>query len=406
LLKGHKLQVWAAVFSPKGDVLASSANMDQPIILWDVATGKERRRIQTAFLHDLHSLAWSPDGKILASAGAMTVDNVPGLVDTVCLWNPSTGKQIREWSLRQRKDIPLGQRLFRIGFSPDGTLLAAADGDNTVVVWEVASGRLRARSSGDQGEITALAFSADGRMLASGGMGRTIRLRELATGKERRRFEGHLGAITKLAFSPDGLTLASASGDTSVLLWAVLDHDPRRKQPDLALAPSQMEELWNDLASEDASRAWQAACTLVKAPKQAVPWLKQHLKPLSPTDLDRVKQLLADLDSDQFAVRQQAARLLEQFGGQAEPAMRTALERSPSLEAHRQIKQLVDKLGWPIQTPAAMREFRSLEVLEYIGTDEARAMLRSLAEGVPEARLTREAKAAQERLTHKSNTAP
>src|SRR5579883_570499 len=63
LLKGHKHQVWAAVFSPKGDVLASSANMDQHIILWDVATGKERRRIQTAFLHDLRSLAWSPDGR-------------------------------------------------------------------------------------------------------------------------------------------------------------------------------------------------------------------------------------------------------------------------------------------------------------------------------------------------------
>jgi RNA polymerase sigma factor (sigma-70 family) len=404
LLKGHKLQVWAAVFSPKGDVLASSANMDQHIILWDVATGKERRRIQTAFLHDLRSLVWSPDGKILASVGAMAVDNVPGLVDTVCLWDPSTGKRIGEWSLRQRKDIPLGQRLFRILFSPDGTLLAAADGDNTVVVWEVASGRMRARLSGSQREIRALAFSPDGRMLASGGMDRTIRLWELSTGKERRRYEGHLGAVTKLAFSADGLTLASTSGDTSVLLWSIRGYDPHGKQPDLTLAPSQMEKLWNDLASEDASRAWQATCTLVKAPKQAVPWLKEHLKPPSPAELDCIKRLLADLDSDQFDVRLQAARKLEKLGGQAEPAMRNALERSPSLEARRQIKQLMEKLEWPIQTTAAMREFRSLEVLEYIGTDEARAVLRSLAEGIPETRLAREAKAALERLAHQSTT--
>jgi hypothetical protein len=60
--------------------------------------------------------------------------------------------------------------------------------------------------------------------------------------------------------------LASASSDTSVLLWTVMGRDPRRGQPNLVLSPRQLEKLWDDLASKDASRAWRAACVLVQAP--------------------------------------------------------------------------------------------------------------------------------------------
>src|SRR5581483_48778 len=195
LLKGHKLQDWAAVFSPKGDLLASSANMDQHILLWDVASGKELRRILTAYMHDLHSLAWSPDGKMLAAAGARVFDNTPGLFDTVSLWDPATGKLLREWRLQHSKDRPFGHRVIRVAFSPDGTLLAAVDGDNTIVVWDAATGMMRARLPGHRTTVTALAFSPDGRMLASGGVDRTVRLWELSSWKERRCYEGHLGAI-------------------------------------------------------------------------------------------------------------------------------------------------------------------------------------------------------------------
>lgn len=404
LLKGHKLQVWAAVFSPKGDILASSANMDQHILLWDVASGKELRRILTAYLHDLHSLAWSPDGKILASAGSRAVDNSPGLIDAVCLWDPATGKQLRQWALRQSKDEPIHRRSFHVAFSPDGTLLAAADGDNTVVVWDTATGRMRARLSGHRGGVTALTFSPNGLMLASGGSDRTVRLWEMSTWKERRCYEGHLGSISKLAFSADGLTLASASGDTSVLLWSVMDRDSRRQQPERTLAPRQLENLWADLAGEDASRAWRAARTLIESPNQAVPWLKEHLKPPSAADLDRIRSLLADLDSDQFAVRQQAAIELEKLGEQAQPALRNALEGRPSLEVRRRVEQLLEKLQGPVRAAESMRQLRSLEVLEHIGTAEAQAVLRALTEGTPQARLTSEAQATLKRLRHRPST--
>lgn len=125
------------------------------------------------------------------------------------------------------------------------------------------------------------------------------------------------------------------------------------------------------------------------------------LKPLSAADLDRIKRLLADLDNDQFTARQQAERELEKRGVQTEPALRKALEKPSSPEARRRVEQLLEKLHGPARTTAVMRQMRALEVLEHIGSPEARQLLRTLAGGPPEARLTREAKAALERLTHR-----
>jgi WD40 repeat protein len=198
LLKGHKLQVWAAVFSPKGDLLASSANMDQHILLWDVASGKQSRCILTPYVYGLHNLAWSLDGKVLASAGTTVSDNRAN--QTVILWDPATEKPLRTWTLMQNKnDEDQIVRIVALAFSPDGTLLAAGDGDNSIVVWEVGTGQMRARFSGHKIGTMALKFSPDGRMLASGGEDRTVRLWELSSWKERRYYEGHLGRITKLS---------------------------------------------------------------------------------------------------------------------------------------------------------------------------------------------------------------
>src|SRR5262249_27532010 len=120
LLKGHQLQLWAVTFSPKGDVLASAANMDQNILLWEMATGMELRRIRTPHQHDLRCLAWSPNGKVLASAGAKG-DNLGKMIDTICLWNPATGEQLAEWVAHRRRedDEKDAASVHSLVFSPD-----------------------------------------------------------------------------------------------------------------------------------------------------------------------------------------------------------------------------------------------------------------------------------------------
>jgi dipeptidyl aminopeptidase/acylaminoacyl peptidase len=276
-------------------------------------------------------------------------------------------------------------------------VLASAGDDKTIGLWESATGGLRARLVGHQRGVKALAFSPDGRLLASGGRDRTVRIWELASGKERRRYEGHLGTVSNLAFSTDGRLLASASGDTSVLVWPVLEQRP----PKLTIEPRLMEELWSDLAGDDASRSWRAACTLIAAPKQTLSWMTEHLKPISNTDAERIAQLITDLEAEEFADRQRAVRALEKLGGLAEPALRKVLEGQPSPEVQRQAERLLSKIKEFVPSGEVLRGLRAIEVLEQIGTADARRQLERLAGEAPSQRMRNEARMAVARLTRR-----
>jgi hypothetical protein len=130
-----------------------------------------------------------------------------------------------------------------------------------------------------------------------------------------------------------------------------------------------------------------------------VPLLQARLRPApSPADRKQVARLLADLDSEEFAVRQKAMEALQQLGERAETALREALEGKPTLELRKRIEELLEGVRIGATAPERLRDLRAVEVLEHIGTAEARAVLRTLAEGAAEARLTREAKASLQRL--------
>jgi HEAT repeat protein len=127
--------------------------------------------------------------------------------------------------------------------------------------------------------------------------------------------------------------------------------------------------------------------------------LRKHVKAAPPSDVKRLGQLIADLDNDEFAVRERAQRQLEGMGEDAAPALRKALAGKPALEVRRRIESILMKAR--TLSPATLQVVRAVEVLENIGTLEARELLKSLADGVPEAVLTQEAKASLERLAEK-----
>ena len=125
--------------------------------------------------------------------------------------------------------------------------------------------------------------------------------------------------------------------------------------------------------------------------------LKERMRPVQ-VEQQRVNRLIDDLDSARFAVRAKASDELGKLGSLAGPALRKALAARPPLEARQRLEQLLNKLDGPITSPETLQMLRALEVLERIGTPEARQILLSLAKGAPEAALTQEAKASLERL--------
>jgi RNA polymerase sigma factor (sigma-70 family) len=388
-LEGHRTPPWNVTFSDDGRLLAS-AGSDKTVFIWETATGKERRRIADQ-PGQVRCVAFAPDGRVLA--GAVTPSAQEALIK---LWDVGTGKELRSWSVNQ---LPNDLR-----FSPDGRYLAFSGRragsppvpGAAIILWDVAAGREYCRFVlPDARENGRLAFSPDGRALASANGDGLIRLWEVATARERGRFSGHKVGTTDLTFSPDGTRLASGGLDTTALIWDVTGLADEVKP--VRLSPAEAAALWDDLADADAVKAHRAVWKLTAAPAEALALLAKKLRPAE-ADEPRVDRLIAELDGADFDRRRKAARELERLGEQAEAALRKALAGTASAEMRRRVKQLLAKLEGPAVAPKTLRAVRAVEVLEHLGTPEARRLLRALAQGAPSARLTREARGSLGRL--------
>src|SRR5207302_336070 len=147
--------------------------------------------------------------------------------------------------------------------------------------------------------------------------------------------------------------------------------------------PADAAALWADIIGDDADKAFQGILKLARAPRQAVPLLRDHVKPAVPVDPKKVAKLIADLDSEEFEQRSAGAEELEKLGDLAVPALEQVLKGQPTLETRRRVEQLLARLTGGALTAEQVRLVRAVEVLERAGTPEARQMLQSLADGAP-----------------------
>lgn len=412
----------AAAFGPLGQTLAV-AGADGRLRFCDLAT----RTVLSAERESprrLERLLWSRDGKSLASYGP---DH------HIDLWDPRKAELLQHMGLQEEAYLALafdqqGERLataseadairlwdratgqekapisgrfagaLALSFSADGRSLFAAGCDGRVRLVELAATQVRHTFPRNAKAITAAAFTADGRFLATGEGDGTVRLWDTAVGKVRHIFRGHRGPITMLAFAAQSPLLASSSRDTTAIVWDLVDLLHTESPPARVLSEHQIEALWTKL-SDDAPGAYDALQTLRSAPRQVVPYLRGRMQPVK---ID-VPRLIAELDSDEFSVREKASQQLASYGRVVEKRLRQTLEKKPSLEVRQRIKDLLMRMRDGADViRAAPCEIRCIELLESIGTTEARRVLQTLAGGIAEAEMTQEAKASLSRLARRA----
>jgi hypothetical protein len=249
-----------------------------------------------------------------------------------------------------------------------------------------------------------LQYSADGRLVAAFAVGGRLQVWDAATGKELWHCQGPgPGTYAQvLLFAPHGKSLITGHDDSTILVWKLPDDLWQRHHPKRTANAEELVNWWAALAGADAYKAHEAIWSLVDAAEDAVGFLAPRLKPTESIAAQSLRQALANLDSNQFLVRQAAEKQLAGWQERAEPALRDALKDKPSLDKRRRIEKILATPPAVVTSPDGLRHVRAVRVLEYVaasGSDVAAiGLLRKLAGGDPEARLTKEATAALGRL--------
>ena len=209
LFHGHSAIVTSVAWSPTGKQIVSAGN-DQSAQVWDAASGK-LLLTYTGHTRTVRAVAWSPDGRQVATA---SYDG------TVQVWDAASGKTLLTYTGHS------GQALA-VAWSPDGKRLVSAGSDNAPQVWDAASGKTLLKYQGyaklaqsDFQGVGALAWSPSGKQIVSGASASTAQVWDAASGKTLLTYTDHSGQALAVAWSPDGKQIASAGQyDGAVQVW-------------------------------------------------------------------------------------------------------------------------------------------------------------------------------------------
>jgi WD40 repeat protein len=352
------------LLSPRGKYFAKNETHGE-VGVFDVESGKQVGKLRPPISmpppekRRFHSILWfrfSEDDRALLGEvhEELQEDGFFGETITVLLWDISSGKVVRETVIAPRLRVFWAQAL-------------------------------------QDPVITSLALSHDRRLVAlTQKEGKTIEIWDVAAGTRRGVLSGHDGSVVDLAFSADDRQLASSSEDTTILVWDLNRPLQPGTFPD-RLGEKVLAAHWQTLFQPDATAADKAIWGLVYAARDSVPFLKKHLRPAIRPDGKRVDLLLSNLGSADFKTRRDADAELESYGELILTKLDEAFKQPTIPEKRRRLEGLLHKAqlaALPYGSPDRVGQLHALEVLEKIGSREAKQLLRELADGAPDARLT------------------
>jgi hypothetical protein len=408
-------------------------------VAWDVETGKEIRKFVATAGKDkvvLTQELWpSPDGSGVTTMTSVSDDGA----GKHCLirWDIRSGKEIDrivlpriEWQDVKYALSPDGEWVFHSGivnriepnskmkhvdfgdlgirapqFTSDGRYAAIpfwprmtqTDADPGVLV--LLNLTTLKRSSLPSGKAMLVQFSPDKKYVALTSAD-AVSLWEIAARSLIRRFQfsSKSATPTAISFTRNGRHVVIGSSDGTALVWdfAKTTHGPKGEVTPLSNA--NLDSHWEALAGTDPVAAYDAGWELADRPAKIVAKCRAKLTPIKPAEEAVVRRWLKDLDDPVFSVRERAERELITMGDEAVGVLRTLAAGPLSFEQTSRVKRILSAADTDVLTGDMLRQVRAVAILERADTPDSRAVLDSLASGVANARLTREAKSALARM--------
>jgi hypothetical protein len=335
-------------FAGGGAWLAAADGENRSICVWNCAEERPKKRVLGGWEPTLNALALTPDGRtVVVGHGNPT--------GTIQFLDVSSGRVTRTMRLRPGSD----------DFTRSGPISPPTVG------------------------VSSLACSPDGKLLVSGGYDGSVRMWDVATGDEVSEFKGHDRQVTAIGFSADGTTLATADKQGNILVW-----DPRLRvrggQMQLIdLTGKELEIGWEAMrTTRDHITAYRAIWRFVAGARQSVPFLKNELRPLPGDDPKRIADLLENLGSDRFTLRESASRELAKLADLAESQLRRLLDGKPNQEAKQRAERLLADME---RSPTVQRLRWGIAVLRVSKHPDSGEVLKSLVRQYPGTWLAQEA---------------
>lgn len=418
--------VYAVAVSNDGKYLGvrqTIADGSPPASVISIGTGKRTRKLSAVYdRYKTPNLAFSPDGKILLGAGPgarinmrHTTGGASGSGSNVKTGYSAVapdasrtamargGGSVYLYGLKGGSGTINTGTVKALAFSPDGSILAVAHDDKRISLWDTGNRQKIAELRGMRHSAKLLTFSGDGKLL--GGYVEDSRMLlqwDIESKRLRRQVPIRQNDVQAMMLSKDGRLVATATEERISITNTTLDVS---KLKPIDLAAKELEQLWLDLAAKDFEKTDQAFQKLAAGKQTSLPFLQEKVLLVAVPKVDRTRmlQLIEDLGNTDFRTRERAQAEVAKYGEIAQLPLLKVIEKNKSVEAAIRAKELLARLRIVDLTPNRLRVQASLDLLEQLGTEQAKAVLSVIVRDSLIATIREKAKDALQRLKENAN---